>query len=88
VALSRVTAKILRATSVVNINIEKFISKLIFVLVTVTQSLVANRIYFEELLNKIYIYAEDRLRSVNIKKFRIVLIDKIRTVFITKDDIV
>ena len=76
VALSRVTAKILQATSVVNLNIEKFISKLVFVMSTVIQIIVVNRIYFTELLNKIYIYAEDRIRSLKFKKIRDIKIAK------------
>jgi hypothetical protein len=38
--------------------------------------LIPNRIYFTELLSKIYIYAEDRVRNLMIKKSRSITIDK------------
>jgi hypothetical protein len=50
--------------------------------------LIPNFIYFVGLLSKIYIYAEDRRRSVSLTKFRKIVVDKVRTVFITKDDLV
>ena len=71
-----------------SIFINKLFRKVIQVVSNTISSLVTASIYFHDLFNKTYIYAQDRVRSLEIKKFRDIIIDKIRTVFITKDDIV
>ena len=86
--ISRSWIKILTVLVNVYLTLLKIYGKLLVSVVYSFSSLFANVVYFTELLSKIYIYAEDRVRSLPIKKLRTVITDKIRTVFITKDDIV
>ena len=44
--------------------------------------------YFHDLLGKIYIYAQDRMRTAKANKSRSIEVDKTRSVIITKDDLV
>jgi hypothetical protein len=76
VALSRVTAKTLQTISLSSISFNRFTSLTLNALSNVITILYASRIYFEELLSKIYIYAEDRVRNLLIKKSRSITIDK------------
>jgi hypothetical protein len=86
--ISRAWVKILAVLVNVYLTSLRIYGKLLVTVVSSFSSLLANVVYFTELLSKIYIYAEDRIRSLNIKKLRTVLTEKVRTVFITKDDIV
>ena len=103
--ISKARVQILATIVNVYLTINTIYGKLLVTVVSSFSRLIANFVYFTELLSKIYIYAEDRVRSLSVEKLRIlteddrlrfltikklrtVLTEKIRTVFITKDDIV
>lgn len=103
--VNNLRAKVLETLVTSYLTITTNYGKLLVTVVSSFSSLILNFVYFAGLLSKIYIYAEDRVRSLSveklrvlteddrlrfltIKKLRTVLTEKIRTVFITKDDIV
>jgi hypothetical protein len=78
VSFKRTVNKLFNITSNVVVSLNRQLSLLRTLLATnITISvLIPNRIYFTELLSKIYIYAEDRVRNLMIKKSRSITIDK------------
>jgi hypothetical protein len=86
--LDKLILKLLKATASVTAILAKIRLVTLSVVSNVLAVLIPNFIYFVGLLSKIYIYAEDRRRSVSLTKFRKIVVDKVRTVFITKDDLV